>query len=167
MIDAGWIFPDKTEYPCGMNYLETHCEMLSYFIRGLRFQNLKLKKQIEDEYWDKWYFKYGSRDLYKKYAVRRLGWIYVESSFSNYIICAGYDWQKDILSAYEGLGYVVYNEYTSPSNFLNVNYNAILAIQNGYRRWNASGEFRYDGTDVGDYYTDENGILHQVLNDSE
>ena len=159
MIESGWIFPDGTEYSCGADSFEIHPIPVEKFIRGLRFQDLGLKKQIEEEIED-FYDKYGSRNLYDRYAIYRLGWIKVNNLYSKNIQYAGYDWQQGIVKPYEDSGYDLFNEYCSPSSYLPLSCNVILAIRNGEKRYNSSGEYNYDGTDEDDYYVDENGILH-------
>ena len=159
MIDSGWIFPDGTEYACGCDSIEIHPIAVEKFIRGLRFQDLNLKNQIEEEVED-FYDKHGPRNLYDKYAIYRLGWIKVNCLYSKNIQYAGYDWQQSIVKPYEDDGYDLIDEFCSPSSYLPLTCNVLLAINNGGERYNSSGEFNYDGTDEDDYYVDENGVLH-------
>lgn len=160
MIESGWIFPDGTEYSCGGDSCTIHDLVVMQFIRGLRFQDLDTKKIIEKEI-DDLFFEYGSRNLYADYAIRRLGWIKVGTSVWHDIKYAGYDWQTHLIKPYEEHGYMPENMYFSSSCYLPLKCNIKLAILNGGKHFHESGEeYRYDGTDKGDSYIDENGRLH-------
>ena len=157
MIETGWIFPDGTEYSCGGDSFTIHELVVEEFIRGLRFQDLDIKKQIEKEINDL-FWKHGSRDLYENYAICRLGWIKVGTSVWHDIKYAGYDWQFNLIFPYAEQGYSPHNMYYSSSLYLPINCNILLAIKNGDKRYDDSGkQYRYDGTDENDYYFNENG----------
>lgn len=157
MMESGWIFPDGTEYVCGGDNLVIHALAVKKFIRGLRFQDLEVKKRIEKEI-DDFYWQHGSLNLYLNYAINRLGWIKVGSSIWHDIQYAGYDWQPDLVKPYEEIGYQLKNRLLSSSSFLPVNCDILLAIRNGEEHYHSSGEeYRYDGTDEDDTYVDKNG----------
>lgn len=157
MIETGWIFPDGTEFSCGGYSFIMHDYAVEAFIRGLRFHDLEIKKQIEKEI-DDLLWKYGTLDAYEDYAIRRLGWIKVGTSLLRDIKYAGYDWQSNLIFPYEEQGYFPNNMYYSSSSYLPINCNILLTIKNGGIRYDVSGkQYRYDGTDENDYYFDDNG----------
>ena len=162
MIEIGWITPDGTEIRCGGDSWIVHDLAVIKFIRGLRFLNLDLKKKIDEEI-EELFFKCGSRDLYSSYAIKRLGWIKVGAGVWHGIQYAGFDWQNAMVYAYEEAGYNIDNLYLSSNSYLAINCNILLAIKNGGKRVHEDGnEFNYDGTDKGDTYIDELGIIRKA-----
>ena len=173
MIDSGWIFPDGTEYFCDKN---KHDLIVSMFIRGLRFQDLETQKKINQEINQEINqginqgiddFLHGSTDRFsnnvlrrlvlKNYALRKLGWIRVDSKIQH-INYAGYDWQAKLVNPYDEYGYETDNRHLSSSFYLPIKCNILLAIKNGDTRFDEDrNEYRYDGTDKNDSYIDENG----------
>lgn len=162
MIEIGWITPDGTEIRCGGDSWIVHELAVIKFIRGLRFQNLELKKKIDEEIED-WRLKYGSYCLYPDYAIERLGWIQVGAGLFHGIEYAGFDWQKNMIFPYKEAGYRVENMYVPHSSYLKIDCNILLAIKNGDKRVQEDGnEFKYDGTDKGDTYVNEMGIIRKA-----
>ena len=159
MIEVGWITPDGTEIRCGGDSWIVHELAVKKFIRGLRFQNLELKKIIDKEINDL-FWKRGSKNLYSLYAIERLGWIKIGAGVWYGIQYAGFDWQEDLLFPYREAGYSINNLHLSSKTYLEVSCNIILAIKNGNKMYHEDGScFKYDGTDKDDYYVDEMGRL--------
>ncbi len=130
MIENGWIFPDGVEYLCGGDTFCIHDLAVMHFINGLKFQNIEAHKIISTEI-DDLFWKYGARNLYANYAIRRLGWIKIGSSILHDIKYAGYDWQLDLIKPYEEHGYRTINMYFSSSNYLEIKCDILLAIKKG------------------------------------
>ncbi len=157
MVEFGWIFPDGTEYNTGFDIHETAVEE---FIRGLRFFDLKLKRQFDDELEDL-FFDEGGSYYRSNFAIRRLGWIKVGQIPFHVIKYAGYDWQSDLVAPYEEQGYQIDNLYERRCDYIPIKCNILLAIRNGSERYDDSDRpFKYDGTDKGDFFIDEAGVRH-------
>ena len=127
-MESGWIFPDGTEYLC--NCFTVHSKIVQDFIQGLEFQNLEKFKKISQEIEDL-QFEYGTHQLYENYAIRKLGWIKVGTSYLHIITYAGYDWQSELVKPYENLEYVLENQFYSSSNFMPINCNILSTIRKG------------------------------------
>jgi len=130
MIETGWIFPDGTDYPCGVDGFTIHDLVVIKFIKGLKSQEPEafaiITKEIDDLL-----EKHGSRNVYANYAINRLGWIKVGTSIWHDIIYAGYDWQSDLIKPYVDNNYMTQNKGLSSSSYLKLNCDVRLTLRKG------------------------------------
>ena len=130
MIETGWVFPDGTDYPCGVDGFTVHDLVVIHFIKGLKLQDPQAFAIIQKEI-DNLYEKQGSRNLYASYAINRLGWIKVGSSIWHNIIYAGYDFQSDLVKPYVENNYIPQNKHLSSSSYLKLNCDVQSTLRKG------------------------------------
>ena len=130
MLERGWIFPDGTEYDCG---IDIHDAVVSQFIDGLEIFNKeiydKIQKEIDDLSW-----KCGLRNLYSDYAIEKLGWIKVGASVLHNLQYAGYDWQEELVEPYEKEGYSILGRWCESESYFPIECNVVKVIQQRYRK---------------------------------
>jgi hypothetical protein len=129
MMERGWIFPDGTEYDCG---IDIHDAVVSKFIDGLEFFDKEIYDKIQMEI-EGLSHKYGLRNLYSDYAIERLGWIKVGASVWHNLQYAGYDWQEELIESYEKEYSIIVRGGGSES-YLPIDYDVVKVIQQRYRK---------------------------------
>lgn len=131
MLERGWIFPDGTEYDCG---IDIHDAVVSKFIDGLEFFDKeiydKIYKEVDDLFWE----HIGAKNLYSDYAIERLGWIKVGTSVWHNLVYAGYDWQEELIEPYENEEYSIIGRWHESESYFPIDCDVVKVIQQRYRK---------------------------------
>jgi hypothetical protein len=130
MMERGWIFPDGTEYDCG---IDIHDAVVSKFIEGLEIFDKEIYDKIQMEI-EGLSHKYGLRNLYSDYAIEKLGWIKVGTSVFHNLQYAGYDWQEELIEPYEKEEFSIIGRWHESESYFPIDCDVVKVIQHRYRK---------------------------------